>query len=724
MTRTLRGAWTRRRALAPLGVLATALVASLTAALAHARAAGDVALVGPLVLLGAVVLSAPARAVAADRRDELALGRLRGRGGPALVAQLLAEPVLALVLGGLVGLGAGLALAPQAGALSVAVLVVVVAAGALAVAVTLAARLREPLAEQVVPTARPRASSTAATFAGLVVLAAAGYAVFAAHQRPAGPRWLLDLAPALVGLAAGQALVWVLRGLARLAVPRSGASAPAVFLAVRRLARRAGTLTPLGLVVAAAVVATVGATAAHTTRDWVDQTARLRAGAAVQVRLHGTGAAQALVLTHRLDPQGRWLMAAVVLPPQGRGRSVLVDSARLARVAGPTLAGTPGAPVAALAARLGRGPEPARGRSARLAGRVVGPVPARLRVRVDYVTDTNFVATRSIVVRPAASGALAAQTPVPGCVGGCVPTAVTVDATGGGRGPGKATAAGTVVLDRLDFAGTDLPRLFGPRLARFPLAAPPDGLRPVTAPRGVPALTTPVTTAADATVQGPDGGTRPAAARGRVAALPLAGTRGTLADLPTALVGALPTSPSTDVLVLARDGTPPRLLRALPGRAVTLARLHHRVDRTSGAARARTALLVGLCSLLVAGLGLVAGLARQRREVAQEVAALRVVGYPVDRLRPSVGVEMLACGLAALAAVVLGSMLTVGLVLARMPLLDVPASAPAPDFGAPGWLLLAGGAVALLLVAGVVGRGRAVPERASRPARLREEGLA
>lgn len=719
MSRTLRGAWARRRALAPLAVLAVALVTSLTVCLARARAAGDAALVGPLVLLGAVVLSAPARAVAAERREEVALGRLRGRGGAGLIAQLLAEPLLALVAGGLVGLALGTALAPAVGVLGVAVLLCVVVAGALAVAVTLAVRLREPLAEQVAPLARPRAASATTTFAGLVVLAAAAYAVFAAHQRPAGPRWLLDLAPALVGLAAGQLLVWLLRGLARVALARSAAAGPAVFLAVRRLARRTGTLAPLGLVVAAAVVTTVGATAAHTSGVWVDRTARLDAGAGTQVRLSGTGAAQALLLTHRLDPAGRWLMAAVVLPPQGGGRSVLVDAARLRRVAGPTLDGTPGAPVPALAPRLGSGSEPARGSLVHLVGRVVeagGQGAGPLRVRVDYVTDTNFVATRTLLARPTPSGAVQVQARVSGCARGCVPTAVTVQPTG--------SRSGTLALDRFDFAGLDLVRVFGPPLARSPLSAPPHELPPQSAGRGVPALTTGAAPGTAGTLHGPDGGTRRTVERGRVAALPLAGTRGTLADLPTVLVGALPTSPSTDVLVLARAGTPHRLLQALPGHAVTLAHVHANVDRTSGAARARASFLVGLCALLVAALGLLAGLARQRREVAQEVAALRVVGYPVDRLRPSVRVELLACGLAALVAVAVGGWLTVTLVLDRLPLLEVPRTAVPPDFTAPAWLLLAGGGAAFLLVAGLVARGRAVHERGSRPALLREEGLA
>jgi hypothetical protein len=392
---------------------------------------------------------------------------------------------------------------------------------------------------------------------------------------------------------------------------------------------------------------------------------------------------------------------------------VLVDTPRYDRVTGPVSAGTPAAPADRLVARLAAGPAPARGDSARLTGRVTGPVmPTVVRLRVDYVTDGNYVATRTLSARPGPDGAVQARQAVPGCAHGCVPTAVSVDA----RGP----RVGTLSLSTVEFAGVDLRTVFGLRLARVNLAHPPSGLRPASTQRAAPVIAA----GGDlvSRVQGPDGATRPAAVRGTVPALPLAGADGTLGDLGTALVGALPTSPSTQVLVLARDDTPARMLAALPGGRVTLAQVHRRVDALSGAARTRTALLVGLCALLVAAIGLLAGLARQRRELAHEMAALRVVGYPTDRLRPSVVVELLACGVAALLAVTLGSWLAVALLLDRMPLLTVPSDAVAPDYAAPAWLLLSGGVVALLLVAALMGRGRAVPERSSRPALLREEG--
>lgn len=723
MTRTLRGLWARRQALAPVVALATALVASVTVCLVRGRHAGDPALVAPLVVLGCVALAAPARALADDRRPEAALGRLRGLGGLRLVAHLLAEPVLAVLAGGLLGLGVASAFVAPAPA-GVLVLAATVAGATIAMGIAFAVCLREPLSLQVARLARPRPSSSTATFAGLLALAAAGYAVFAAGQRPAGPRWLVDAAPALVGLAVGQVLVWLLRGTARLSVARSGSASAGPFLAIRRLARRTGTVAPLGLVVAAAVTATVAGTAAASAREWVDQSARLQVAAPLQVRLHDVAAAQVLGLTHRLDPDGRWLEAAVVLPRGADGRrTVLLDTARYARVAAPLLGGTAAAPVAAHVPNLAPGASRragslGHGHIAVLSGQVTGRLPRAVRVSVDYVTDQNFVDTRTMTARPDAQGTVTAKVRVDGCGHGCVPTGLKVEAAG------RAGRTSALSLGTLGFAGLDLRAVFGlpgtVPLSGPSVSGPAATRRPVAATKPVPVIST----AAGATrVQGPDGGERPARAVARVAGLPLVGARGTLADLGVTIAGALPTSPSAQVLVLARSDTPASVLAGLPGQRQTLAEVTARVDSASGASRARTALLAGLCCLLVAGIALFAGIARQRRELAHETASLRVVGLPLARLKPSVRVELLVCGAAVMIAVGLGSWLAVALLLGRLPLLAVPANALHPDDGVRAGLLTAGALVSFALVAAVAGRGRVVRERASRPALLREEGV-
>lgn len=719
MTRTVRGAWTRRRQLAPVAALAAALVAVGTVVLVQARDAGDPALVAPLVVIGCVALAGPARAAARERRDEVALARLRGRGGTRLVLHLLAEPLLALVAGGLVGLVVGSAVV---GATPVALLVLVamLAYASLVTAVVFAGAVREPLSAQVSRQSRPRAASVVATFAGILALAAGGYAVFAAAQQPPGPRWLVDAAPALVGLAVGQLLVWGLGAAGRIAVARSSSAPAAAFLAVRRLARRAGTVAPLGLLTAAAVTATVAGTADASARAWVDQAARLRAAAPVQFRLDRTAAAQAVALTHRLDPRGRWLEAAVVLPRDDEGqRTVLLDTSRYARVSAPVLAPTAAGDVAGRATALaGRGRAVASGGTAVLTGRVVGAVPAAVRVHFEYVTDQNYVGTRTLTAAPGPHGDLSARTVLPGCAHGCVPTGLAIDGVRGGSGD---RPRATLALRSLELAGVDLRAAFG-LPAELPLPGPTSGDTSLRRPSGASAPVPVLTAGGPARqVRGPDGTGRSARPLGTVGALPLVGRHGVLGDLDRALTGSLPTSPSARVLVLARADTPPAVLAGLPGHRIDLSGLRTQVDDASHAARARTALLAGLGSVLVAVIALLAGLGRQRRELALELAALRVVGMPLARLRGSVRGEVLACGLATGVASALGAWLAGELLLSRLALLVVPDDAVPPDSGARPVLLVAAGLVTLLLVLVVAGRARAVREPASRPMVLREE---
>ncbi len=94
--------------------------------------------------------------------------------------------------------------------------------------------------------------------------------------------------PALVGLAVGQVAVWLIRVAARLAVGATAGRGLPGFLASRRLARVAEAATPIRLVVAAAVVGAVSVTGAQQVDDWSDDTARIRAGAAIRSRSTAT----------------------------------------------------------------------------------------------------------------------------------------------------------------------------------------------------------------------------------------------------------------------------------------------------------------------------------------------------------------------------------------------------------------------------------------------------
>ena len=165
-----------------------------------------------------------------SRRSEIAISRLRGLQGGELAALLAAEPLLVLVTGGLAGLvlgAAGAAVAAGAwggrtgglpGADAVLAGLVIVLAGLVAVLLGMAGALREPLGDQISLAARPRASSVVAVFGDVLVLVGAAVAVYRGSVAGEDPDWVVLAGPALVGLAVGQAVVWLVRLAARLAL--------------------------------------------------------------------------------------------------------------------------------------------------------------------------------------------------------------------------------------------------------------------------------------------------------------------------------------------------------------------------------------------------------------------------------------------------------------------------------------------------------------------------
>lgn len=363
LARTLRGAWSRRATLTPLLLLTTVVVAGVVAVLGFAEAAGTSgALAVPLLLLALVALPTTGRELASARRGEIALARLRGLEGGELYVLVALEPLLVLTFGGLLGGGLGLLVArlsahawlrdpaPLVGvdALVAALLVVLVALAALLVG--MAAALREPLADQVAAVARPRRTTVAAAFAQVLVVVGAAVAVYrsslgSSGAGAAGVDVVVLAGPALVGLAVGAGALWLLRAVARVWVrrrgPRGGLGG---FLAARRLDRVSGVAGAVQVLVAAAVVAGVALTAALQVDQWTERTARLQAGAPLRIDLE-TDAEPALELTRRLDPEGRWLMAAVLVPGRAaRSRAAPSSTSRATTPCSATSTTTPRRP--------------------------------------------------------------------------------------------------------------------------------------------------------------------------------------------------------------------------------------------------------------------------------------------------------------------------------------------------------------------------------------------
>ncbi len=764
MTRTLRGAWSRRGTLLPLLLLTVVVVAGAVTVLGFADRAGtSPRLVVPLLLLGAVAVPSTGRELASARRGEIAVARLRGLQGAGLYSLLAVEPLLVLLVGGVGGLVVGGAGAWLAGRLWVdaaaglpgisAVLagLAIVAVGLVAVLVGMAGALREPLSEQVSIAARPRPSSVAAVFGEVLVIAAAVVAVYRSGVASASePDWVVLAGPALVGLAVGQIVVWLVRLVARAAVPRTTRSSLAGFLAVRRLARVADAAGPVRVLVAAAVVAALALTGATQVDGWTDDTARLRAGAALRVPVD-TDAAGVLALTRDLDPDGRWLMAAVLIPGEGSAaaRRAFLDTARYDAVAGDFLDGTAAAGVSRRIAELGAPDSSApvddrltatvEGVSARRQGRM------RPRVRIDYRTgSTTGPANGSARLRlhVARSGApVTATVRVPDCGADCVLTGLTL-----ARSPGDTTLPW--ILTGLDLGGVDElapgwqpafePRNFrGTELPGGPIpvdngllaaaTSRPLSATPAGTDRALPVLATDSATWTGRPQLNSTGGDeRPAQILDRLPALPLVEADGLLADLPRAAAGAPPTVPAAEVMVLARADTPADVLTALIAAAghppETLDQAVSATAELSGAAQAKVYSLMALFCLVSALLVLAAAVARQREAWRREVAALRVIGVPIGLLRRSGRVEILWLTVATAGATVVGAQVAVRLLLAHLALVRVPLHAVPLRAGiAVGPVLAAAGAVVVAIVL-IAGRGRAVRGADGRPAILREEG--
>ena len=761
-SRTLQGAWARRGTLLPLLLLTVVVVGGVVAVVGFAAAAGTSRLLAvPLLLVGAVAVPATGRELASARRTEIALARLRGLEGGELFTLLLVEPLLGLLVGAAAGTGLGLVVADIAarswvgdpmgapGADVAAAVAVVVVVALVAVLLGMAAALREPLVAQVRGAARPRASGIAAVFAQVLVVVGAVVAVYRARIVDGTQSDLLVLAgPALVGLAAGHVALWALGALARVGVRRTGRRGLPAYLATRRLARSADAAAPLRVLVAAGVVAGVAVTGAVQVAAWADETARLQAGAPLRFDLergNGGDAAAVLALTERLDPEGRWLMGAVVVPGEGSvaARRAFVDVDRAERVVGEFYEGTSAARIGELADRL---VDPASaasvaapasrvlvevaGVSPREQGRLRPQVELTLRrvsgqeVRVQLGTELDLDGVARTVSAPV------------DCLDGCTVEAITLSRAAGDRPlPFLLTdlqLGSTPVLDR-PWSPARAPSAAGPggpvEVAEGLLAPTADDRLTAVPARGegaVPVLVTrTVTWDGDPVLESPGGEDLPARVVARFPALPLVEADGVYADLPRAAAGAPPTIPAAEVMVLARADAPAELLTALAeetgSQARPLERVTEQVRDATGATQAQAYLMTAICCLLVALLVLVTAVARQRGAWVRDVAALRALGITRATLRRSTVVEAVLLLVATGVAVVGGVYLAVALLLGRLGLVVVPEHAVALRTAVAPLPLVGPALLASLIVVVVLLRGRDVGSRESAPAVLREE---
>ncbi|MGH3448045.1 MAG: FtsX-like permease family protein, partial [Nocardioidaceae bacterium] len=300
-----------------------------------------------LLLVALVLLVRLLMAAMDARRPELALASLRGVARRRMWVLGMVEPVLMTAIAAPVGLVSGYLAGRWLGSVwlvpglpmamgwaswvSVAgVLAVVLGAAALVVR----AALSESLSGQIAGARRPLRSSRRGLVVRLVVVAGAcallvATAAAGAKSRPDATDLLLPIALAVaVGLLMAAFVAFAGRQWARWSRFRRGMAG---YVASRTISRRReGTLVVLPLT-AALAVAVFAAGVYWSAASWRASDAATQVGA--DEAYHTTlDIGRAVALTHRLDPDGRWLMAAAVVHALHHPPKVLVDSPRLARV--------------------------------------------------------------------------------------------------------------------------------------------------------------------------------------------------------------------------------------------------------------------------------------------------------------------------------------------------------------------------------------------------------
>lgn len=736
--------------------------------------------VGQLLLLSWFVLFLVVANASEARGPEVALAKLRGLSAAGTVAFGLLEPVLLLLL----AVPLGLLLAVLAAAalahvrllpgtpLVVTRLTLLGAAAALAGALTaaaLAARatLRRPVVEQWRRVAGERSGTGGGRYADLVVVAAAVALLVRLALVPAraGGRLagLALLAPGLVALTLGLVSVRLLPVACRAAVARSrGSRRIGRFLALRQVSRRSGSFRVVVLLAVAFALMTFAGTAASVSARNRAARAATAVGASTVLTVEASPGVDLVAAVRRLDPHGRYAMAAADYQPFGDqpgGRLLAVDSARLTAVASWRRDFT-ALPLGRLAADL----HPATAPSVRFTGTriavrvtglsVTGSRPVSLVAGLDSPTRGSLVVPLG-AVRP---GPQVRTALVPACAGGCRLAGISVQngladfsprsgrllftglaAWSGGAGPWHPVSAGFARAGRwgpsllsAPVAGTRVTSAPGGLLLTYVARnAEVPGISPADVPAVLPAVLTRAAVArprvgGTSVVTGLTGERMPVRVAAVVDLLPRALRAGTLIDLPYAqrVLGAGIYAPTQQVWL--GPAAPPDVAARLQRARVDVVRSESiaGVSAALGREGPALALLLFLCAaalaaLLSAGATVVSVYLAARRR-AFEVAAMEAVGVPRGRLvRAGIGEQLLLL-LSGVGTGIVAGILGAVLALPRMPLfVDETVPPPLhylPSFGAVGGFLAA--AVLLVAVAGALAAVLLV--RSARPARLRE----
>ena len=351
MRRTLRAARARPADALCLAVTCAVTVVGATCVVAF-PAAGDAHAVMLVALLGIGVAGSLASAtivVGAVRAksDEIRLATVRGYTRMRMWRWQLAEPLLAAVVGALVGcvLAAGVVWSLEATGRSRVdslALVAVALLGAMVLCVlTTAACIGFASAKPLAKSASRRPVWIAA--AECAAVAACGWLLVSAAATEHGDA---SVTVALTPLAAALATVVVCGWLAR-AVGALGISlfrrttGLGRYLTVRRLRRTSTLSVAFACIAGAVVLAVFGMTARQASAQWRDDVAAISTGG-VDVYESPSTATATFLATRAADPDGRWLMAIEAAPTSidAEKYNGFADLTRWERVVGTSWSGS------------------------------------------------------------------------------------------------------------------------------------------------------------------------------------------------------------------------------------------------------------------------------------------------------------------------------------------------------------------------------------------------
>jgi putative ABC transport system permease protein len=721
-----------------------------------------VVLIVQLLVLVAVVLWMVLVGATDDRRAELALARLRGRGRRGAAAYLLAE-LLPLTLA---GVAAGVLVSPFAMALVAKVVfpvpvplevtggAVLAAVGAVVTVLTVvlaAARraVREPVDSLLrgVPARHTGTGAGAAEIALVVFSLTAVVALVTGNLE--GP--LATLAPTLLAVATGLLLGRSLGPVTRFVSVRLLRSGRAVAAAgIVNAVRRPGARRVLAMVVVAtallAFCVDAMITGQHNRQSAAEQLNGARYSLSVQSTLRPVDLVAAV---NAVDPDHRHLTPVVTTTNNGSqtAPTVAVDPAAFPRVAYFPKS-SPGrgdwdAIRAPRVAPLQISGETLEGAVASSDFRISGPSRKRLDdliVSLQLQDADQSTVTADLSLIPVGDGAVPFSAPLP-CAEGCTVTGVGV------RAPIGSEIEGTVVLRDLKVDGqpfslgtpTEWRRMSDDSSTVIPAvdpsgnlgvlvsseAATPPVMLSTWVPDPVPALVSGGETGVF-TAPGPEGQIELVSA-GKLPRVPGSALGSRVVDLDGVLRRAENEGGNVsvevwadDADVLARAETELKKRGATLGEVTSVDDVRSELDASPAAWSLALSVLVGGAGILVAMLVMIVSTATTWRSRATDLAALRMAGLPTGSLRR---LELLG----QLPVVVVGALAgaVCGTVAAVLALPDVrqftdPPDVDTTDFSTPWVAVLVAATVGLLLLSALAIAASRWTARRARLNRIRE----